>query len=156
MADLSNELRPMVRLHRDHGQQPLVVEQLDPPRGYRPLAWAGLVANMLVLPLVLAGILISPSWRITNIAVGAGAVLPAAVLGIVACSALLRWRHWGQVLAIIALSLSLAITMTYGVVRIVLEPGLRLPLLLAASPLWLANLAVLLFWCRPAVRRYLR
>ena len=36
-------------------------------------------------------------------------LLPTAVVGIVACIALLRWRHWGQVLAIVALSLSLAV-----------------------------------------------
>ena len=58
--------------------------QLIPPRAYRPLAWLGLVANGLTIPLVLAVILLDPTWRITHIALGAGAVLPCAALGIVA------------------------------------------------------------------------
>ncbi len=92
-------------------------ELLDPPRGYRPLAWLGLLANLLIVPLVLAVILTDPTWRITNIVVGASAVLPTAALGVVASIALLRWRHWGQILAIVALSLSLAICLPYSIVR---------------------------------------
>lgn len=134
----------------------LTPESLDPPRGYRPLAWLGLVANLLVIPFALAVIFVLPTWRTTHIAVGAGAVLPCAVVGIIASVALLRWRHWGQVLAIIALAMSLAIALPYGIVRLVLEPEHR-PLLAVAAPvLWAANVAALLFWCRPAVRRYLR
>jgi hypothetical protein len=131
-------------------------ELLDPPRGYRPLAWLGLLANLLIVPLVLAVILTDPTWRIPNIVVGASAVLPTAALGVVASIALLRWRHWGQILAIVALSLSLAICLPYGIVRlVVLEHG-RLPLALLAPLAWMFNAAVLVFWCRPAIRRYLR
>ena len=129
---------------------------LHPPRGYRPLAWLGLVSNVLVLPLVLLEILGNPLWRTTNIAVGAGGVLPTAAVGIVASVALLRWRHWGQVLAIVALSMSLAIALPYGIVRLVLVPEQRLVLALLAPLAWLLNAAALLFWCRPAVRHYLR
>ena len=70
--------------------------------------------------------------------------------------ALLRWRHWGQILAIVALSLGLAVSVPYGIVRLVLEPADRLLVLTFAPLLWLSNLAALLFWCRPVVRRYLR
>lgn len=156
MAERFDTLRPMVRLRADHGEEDLAPCQLEPPRGYRPLAWAGLAANILVLPLVLAAILLTPTWRVINIAVGAGGVLPTAVLGIVACAALLRWRHWGQLLAIIALSLSLAIDASYATVRIVIEPDGRALLAALAALLGLANLAALLFWCRPLVRQYLR
>ncbi|MFM7353377.1 MAG: segregation/condensation protein A, partial [Microcystis aeruginosa] len=45
---------------------------------------------------------LKPNWRAAHIAVGAGAVLPTAVVGIVASVALLRWRPWGQILAIVA------------------------------------------------------
>ena len=130
--------------------------QLIPPRGYRPLAWLGLIANGLTLPLGLALILLDPTWRITHIAVGAGAVLPCAALGIVACVALLQWRHWGQVVAIVALSISLAISMAYGIVRLVLMPADRPLISVLAALLWLANVAVLVYWCRPSVRHYLR
>jgi hypothetical protein len=69
---------------------------LEPPRGYLTLAWLGLVVNSLAIPLTLAMILVDPTWKTAHIAVGAGGVLPAAVVGIVASVALLRWRAWGQ------------------------------------------------------------
>lgn len=129
---------------------------LEPPRGYRPLAWIGLISNVLVLPAVLLLILRDPTWRATHIAVGAGGVLPTAVVGIVASVALLRWRLWGQVVAIVALSMSLALSLPYGIVRLVLVASGR-PLMAVLAPLlWVINIAILVFWCRPAIRRYLR
>ncbi len=130
--------------------------QLIPPRGYRSLAWLGLIANGLTIPLALALILSSPTWRITHIALGAGAVLPCAAVGIVASVALLQWRHWGQVVAIVALSISLAISLPYGIVRLVLIPADRPLVAVLSALLWIANVAILVYWCRPAVRRYLR
>ena len=130
--------------------------QLIPPRGYRTLAWLGLVANGLTIPLALALILGSPTWRITHIALGAGAVLPCAAVGIVASVALLQWRHWGQVVAIVALSISLAISLPYGIVRLVLIPADRPLVAMLSALLWISNVAILVYWCRPAVRRYLR
>jgi len=130
--------------------------QLIPPRGYRPLAWLGLIANGLTILLALVVILMDPTWRITHIALGAGGVLPCAAVGIVACVALLQWRHWGQVVAIVALSISLAISLPYGIVRLVLIPGDRPLVAILATVLWSLNVAVLVFWCRPTVRRYLR
>ncbi|MEI7664546.1 MAG: Hepatitis C virus core protein [Synechococcaceae cyanobacterium ELA263] len=130
--------------------------QLIPPRGYRTLAWLGLVANGLTIPLALALILGSPTWRITHIALGAGAVLPCAAVGIVASVALLQWRHWGQVVAIVALSISLAISLPYGIVRLVLIPADRPLVAVLSALLWISNVAILVYWCRPAVRRYLR
>lgn len=129
---------------------------LDPPRGYRLLAWLGLAVNLLVLPLVLAVILLDPTWRTANIAVGAGAVLPVAALGVVASVALLRWRHWGQILAIVALSLSLAVGLAYGIVRLILLAEGRPLLAVLAALQWIVNTAILVYWCRPAIRDYLR
>ena len=134
----------------------LSASSLEPPLGYRPLAWVGLASNILVIPFALAVILGDPSWRTAHFAVGAGAVLPCAAVGIIASVALLQWRHWGQVLAIVALSLSLAIALPYGIVRLVLDPSQRPLLGLVAPLLWSVNTAILVFWCRPAVRRYLR
>jgi len=131
-------------------------ELLDPPQGYRLLAWIGLVANGLVIPAGILTILRDPIWRIPNIAVGAGAVLPCAVVGLVACIALLRWRHWGVVLAIVALALNLTIALPYGIVRLVMVEQGRMVLALALPLLLTAQAAALLFWCRPAVRQYLR
>jgi hypothetical protein len=131
-------------------------DQLDPPRGYRLLAWIGLVANALLIPAGIVTILRDPIWRIPNIAVGAGAVLPCAVVGLVACIALLRWQHWGVVLAIVALSLNLAIALSYGIVRLAMVAQGRLALALALPLLLAGQAAALVFWCRPGVRDYLR
>ncbi|MEB3335049.1 MAG: Hepatitis C virus core protein [Cyanobacteriota bacterium] len=129
---------------------------LEPPRGYRPMAWIGLVVSCLAIPLTLRIIFIDPGWRAVNIAIGAGGVLPTSVLGIIASIALLRWLHWGQILAIVALSLSLALSLPYAIVRLVMvEPG-RVSLAVSAPLFWALNVAALVFWCRPSIRAYLR
>lgn len=128
---------------------------LQPPRGYLTLSWLGLVANGLAIPLGLLAILREPAWRAANIAVGAGAVLPTAVVGIVACIALLRWRAWGQIVAIVGLSMSLAVSLPYGIVRLALVSEGRGVTAVLAGVLWAATVAALVFWCRPAIRRYL-
>jgi hypothetical protein len=135
---------------------PAALAELQPPRGYGVLAWLGLVANVLVLPLGLAVILFTTPWRTANIVVFTSAVLPSVALGVVACIALLKWRLWGQVLAIVALSLDLAIEMTYGIVRMALVGEERLLLALVTPLVWGLTLAALVFWCRPAIRSYLR
>jgi hypothetical protein len=128
---------------------------LHPPRGYLTLAWLGLVANGLAIPLTLALILLEDTWRTAHIAVGASAVLPSAVVGIVASIALLKWRAWGQILAIVALSMSLATAVPYGIVRLVmLSEGRGLTAVLAGL-LWAITTAALVYWCRPCIRRYL-
>ena len=128
---------------------------LNPPRGYQTLAWLGLVCNILVLPLAVLAILRDRTWSTANIAVGAGAVLPTAVVGIIASVALLQWRRWGQVLAIVALSMALATAVPYGIVRLVLVGQDRPITAVASALLWALCVAVLVFWCRPSIRRYL-
>lgn len=91
-----------------------------------------------------------------HIAVGAGAVLPTAALALVATIALLQRRAWGQVTAIVALSLSLAISLAYGIVRLVLLPGGRGWLAWVCALIWSGQGALLVYWCRPAIRRHLR
>ena len=128
---------------------------LQPPRGYLTLAWLGLIANGLSLPLALVAIAVDPAWRVAHIAVGSSALLPTAATGIVACLALLRWRSWGQIVAIVALSLSLALSLPYGIVRLVLVSEGRALTAVLAALLWAANGAALVYWSRPAIRRYL-
>lgn len=128
---------------------------LHPPRGYLTLAWLGLLANGLAIPLTLAGILLEDTWRTAHIAVGASAVLPTAVVGIVASVALLKWRAWGQILAIVALSMSLATAVPYGIVRLALLSEGRGVTAVLAGLLWAATVAALVYWCRPCIRRYL-
>ena len=128
---------------------------LQPPSGYRILAWLGLVGNLLVLPLVLAVIVGQPTWRTVNLVVGSAAVLPTAAVGIVASVALLKWRAWGQILAIVALSMSLAVALPYGIVRLALLDEGRLITAVISALLWAALIASLVYWCRPCIRRYL-
>ncbi|MEO1002426.1 MAG: Hepatitis C virus core protein [Cyanobacteria bacterium J06638_7] len=157
----------MIRPDRTEARQPLETSpggrlsiarsmaMLQPPRGYRTLAWLGLVGNGLVLPLLVVVILAEPTWRTVHIAVGSAAVLPTAAVGIVASVALLRWRAWGQILAIVSLSMSLAVALPYGIVRLALLSEGRLLGALVSAALWVVITACLLFWCRPCIRRYL-
>lgn len=129
---------------------------LQPPRGYLTLSWLGLVANALLLPFTLWVILRDPTWRTVHIALGASAVLPTAVVGLVGATALLKWRAWGQIVAIVALSMSLAVGLPYGIVRLAVLGDHRLLTAVVAGLVWAANIAALLYWCRPSIRRYLR
>lgn len=134
---------------------PRQLPMLNPPCGYRTLAIAGLASNILVLPLGMAAIVFDPTWRTANIAVVAGAVLPTAVVGIVASTALLRWRRWGQVLAIVTLAMALTAGVPYAIVRLVLVDQNRTLTAVLAALLTTASTAALVYWCRPAIRRYL-
>lgn len=125
------------------------------PRGYVTLARLGLVANGLAIPLGLAVILLDPTWRTANLVVGASAVLPTAVVGLVGSIALLKWRAWGQILAIVALSMALAVGLPYGIVRMALLSEGRLLTAVLSGLLWAATTAALVFWSRPSIRRYL-
>jgi hypothetical protein len=127
----------------------------QPPRGYVTLARLGLVANGLAIPLGLAVILLDPTWRTANIVVGASAVLPTAVVGLVASIALLKWRAWGQILAIVALAMALAVGLPYGIVRLVLLSEGRPLTAVLSGLLWAATTAALVYWSRPSIRRYL-
>ncbi|KEF42251.1 MAG: hypothetical protein ER33_06940 [Cyanobium sp. CACIAM 14] len=135
---------------------PTALAELQPPHGYRVLAWLGLALNLLALPLGLLVILRDPVWRTVNIIVYTSALLPTVALGIVACIALLQWRLWGQVLAIVALAMALATELAYAVVRLVLVGEGRLQLAVLAPAIWALTIAALVFWCRPAIRAYLR
>ncbi|MFQ6539195.1 MULTISPECIES: hypothetical protein [Aphanothece] len=134
---------------------PTRLAMLQPPRGYLTLAWLGLVANILIVPFTLGVILLDPTWRGVHIAVGSSAVLPTAAVGLVGAIALLRWRAWGQIVAIVGLSMSLAVALPYGIVRLALLPEGRPLTAIAAALLWTVNIAALVFWCRPSIRRYL-
>jgi len=128
---------------------------LNPPRGYLTLAWLGLAGNILALPLAVALVLVDPHWKAANIAMAAGALLPTAVVGIIASVALLRWRRWGQIVAIVALSMALAGGVPYGIVRLVLDAQTRWLIAAGSLLMWGVCAAALVFWCRPSIRRYL-
>ena len=116
------------------------------------------MANLIALPVI--GLLAfregaSSGIAITNITLAFSLAWPAAIVGIVASAGLLAQRRWGVILAIVALSMSLAGAIPYGLVRLVL--GLE-PQTMGLGPvvLGLINVLVLIYWCRPAHRRGVR
>ena len=126
--------------------------------GYWLMTWLGLVANLIALPVI--GLLAfregsSSGIAITNISLAFSLAWPAAIVGIVASAGLLAQRRWGVILAIVALSMSLAGAIPYGLFRLVL--GLE-PQTMGLGPvvLGLINVLALIYWCRPAHRRGVR
>ena len=113
------------------------------------LAWLGLLVNVAVLPWLLQLLLIGGSMAAANWAVGLSAILPALVLGLVATAALLKRRRWGRVVAIVALGLLLAVTLSYGVVWLALVPLGRVWVAVALGSLSVAELLLLIYWCLP-------
>ena len=126
--------------------------------GYWLMTWLGLVANLIALPVI--GLLAfregtSSGIAITNISLAFSLAWPAAIVGIVASAGLLAQRRWGVILAIVALSMSLAGAIPYGLVRLVL--GLEPQTMgLGSVVLGLINVLALIYWCRPAHRRGVR
>ena len=89
--------------------------------GYWLMTWLGLVANLIALPVI--GLLAfreegSSGIAVTNISLAFSLAWPAAIVGIVASAGLLAQRRWGVILAIVALSMSLAGTLPYGITRL--------------------------------------
>jgi len=115
----------------------------------RRLAWIGLVLNAAGLPALVKLLCSGGSMTAANWAVGTSAILPALVLGVVASAALVKRRHWGRVVAIVALALSLAVSLGYGVVWLALVPLGRPVVAVALGVLVVAELLVLIYWCLP-------
>lgn len=118
----------------------------------RTLALLGLVSNTAGLPLLLAWILRQGPLALATLVVGLAAILPALVLGIVASAGLLARRAWGRVVAIVALALGLAVSLSYGIVWLVLVPEGRAFTASGLAVVWLLQLLLLIHWSRPRRR----
>ena len=118
----------------------------------RRLALLGLAANGAGLPLLALWILRGEPLATATLVVGLAAILPALVVGVVAAAALLARRRWGRVLAVVALGLALAVSLSYGIVWLVLVPEGRGFTATLLGLLWLAQLLALIHWSR-ATRR---
>jgi len=127
----------------------------DQARGYTLLAWLGLAVNVLAFPAMALDLARDAHLHVLNLVMACSVVWPNAVVGMVACAALLAQRRWGVILAIVSLSLSLTSILPYAIVRLVLVDEWRIPLAVAASGTWIANLLALVYWCRPLHRRTL-
>jgi hypothetical protein len=115
----------------------------------RRLAWVGLVLNAAGLPALAKLLSSGGSMAAANWAVGASAILPALVLGVVASAALVKRRRWGRVVGIVALALSLAVSLSYGVVWLALVPVDRPLVAVVLAVLVVAELLALIYWCLP-------
>jgi len=115
----------------------------------RALAAIGLALNVAALPALGVWISADAPLASATLAVGLAAILPALVLGVIASSALLGRRRWGRVLAIVALALSLAVSLSYGVVWLSLVPFARPLMATGIGLLVLFQTLALIYWCLP-------
>mgnify|MGYP001398442376 CR=1 FL=1 len=121
-------------------------------RGYWLLTWIGLLANVSALPLIALIAFAGPPLQAANISLAISLAWPAAIVGIVASAGLMAERRWGVVLAIVSLSMALAASLPYGIVRLIIVRDTAslsgLVILMAVL-----NLLALIYWCRPVHRR---
>ena len=118
----------------------------------RWLAVVGLAANL--LGLIAASVVIgSPDpWHTANLVLAISAWIPTAIVGIIACIALISRRGWGMVLALVALGLQLLALVPYGIVRLSLLASERSQGLVAVISLVVADVLLIVYWSR-ALRR---
>ncbi|MFZ9566980.1 MAG: hypothetical protein ACO28R_05645 [Vulcanococcus sp.] len=115
----------------------------------RWLAGVGLGLNLVALLALPVWLAADVPLVTANLVVGLAAILPSLVLGIIASAALLARRRWGRVLAIVALSLSLAVALSYGIVWLVLVPLGRTWLAMALGSFSITALLLLIYWSLP-------
>ena len=124
--------------------------------GYWTLAWIGLISNIIALPIITLITIFIPSYRAANITLASSLGLPAAIVGIISSSALLAERKWGVTLTIVSLSMVIAGTTPYSIVRLI---RLKEDILgIGSFTLLIALLSIiaLLYWCNPKHRRSIR
>ena len=123
-------------------------------RGYWVMTWLGLSGKGVALPVIGWFAFLTPSLRVANISL-AFAWPGLRLVGIVAAAGLLAERRWGGIVAIVALSMALASSLPYGIVRFALHAVGADAIAMGWLSMLLAllNLLALLFWCRPQLRR---
>ena len=124
--------------------------------GYWALSWVGLISNIIALPIIALIISYGPPLKVANITLAISLGWTAAIVGIVSSSALLAERKWGVTLTLVSLSMVIAGTTPYSIVRLIrLKEGIfgigSLTLLIS-----LLSIMALLYWCNPKHRRSIR
>ena len=121
-------------------------------RGYWTLTWFGLISNILAIPFIALVVGSGPPLQTANITLAISLAWPAAVTGIVASAGLFAQRGWGVILSIVALSMTLSVTLPYGIISLFKGNDsfgiIGLTLLIS-----LLNLLALIYWCRRGHRR---
>ena len=123
--------------------------------GYWILSWLGLISNILALPIIGLVISLGPPLKVANITLAISLGWPAAIVGIVASSALLAERKWGITLTLISLSMIICGSLPYSIVRLInLKDYFGIGgLALAIS---LLSIIALIYLCFPNHRKRIR
>ena len=124
--------------------------------GYWTLAWLGLISNIIAIPISTLIIIFVPPLKVANYTLAISLGWPAAIVGIVSSAALLAEKKWGVTLTLVSLSMVIAVTGPYSIVRLVtLKEGIfgvgSFTLLTT-----LLSVLALLYWCNPKHRRSIR
>ena len=123
--------------------------------GYWTLAWVGLISNVIALPIIIL-ITFLPELQVANITLASSVGCPAAIVGIVSSSALLAERKWGVTLTLVSLSMVIAGTAPYSIIRLVtLKEGILGLGSFTLLTTFFSTLA-LFYWCNPKHRRSIR
>jgi len=123
--------------------------------GYWILSWVGLISNIIALPVIALIISFGPPLKVANITLAITLGWPAAIVGIVSSAALLAEKKWGVTLTLVALSMVIAGTGPYSIVRLV---NLRDIFGIGGVTLLTSLLSslALIYWCNPKHRRTIR
>jgi len=123
--------------------------------GYWILSWLGLIANILALPIIGLVISLGPPLKVANITLAISLGWPAAIVGIVASSALLAERKWGITLTLISLSMVICGSLPYSIVRLInLKDYSGFGGLTFIISIF--SVVALIYWCLPNHRRRIR
>ena len=124
--------------------------------GYWTLTWLGLISNVIAIPIISYITIFLPPLRVANITLASSLGFPAAIVGIVASSALLAERKWGVTLTLVSLSMVIAGTVPYSIVRLVREKEGIFGIGSFTFLISLLSIVALLYWCNPKHRRTIR
>jgi len=124
--------------------------------GYWTLTWLGLISNIIAIPIISYITIFLDPLRVANITLASSLGLPAAIVGIVASSALLAERKWGVTLTLVSLSMVIAGTVPYSIVRLIREKEGIIGIGSFTFLIALLSILALLYWCNPKHRRSIR
>ena len=123
--------------------------------GYWSLSWAGLISNIIALPIIAIIISFGPPLKVTNITLAISLGWPAAIVGIVSSAALLAEKKWGVTLTLVSLSMAISGMAPYSIVRLITIKDIFGIGGFTFFTTILCSLA-LLYWCNPKHRRSIR
>ncbi len=123
--------------------------------GYWALSWAGLISNIVALPIIALIISLGPPLKVANITLAISLGWPAAIVGIVSSAALLAEKKWGVTLTLVSLSMVISGMGPYSIIRLITIKdifgigGFTLLTTILCT-------GALVYWCNPKHRRSIR